>query len=275
MFPYRAYTLNGHCAAMEIGTAINLLQTGAHPLHDSERCGWRRVSWSAPRLGNGDHVLGFHTYYLHIAQVGADIGACQEQTSQTVHETPQDAEHSFGLISFGITYDDAFSPSKVSACRGPFIRHATRQAQCVLDSVVFCLIMPHTDATTGRSQGSIVNSKDRLQAETFILAEEEVFIVILLHRLENKAFHSRDFILRLLNRFNSLILNQYFRWRDRTSGQSFKSRRQDERFEITIRQDTDAPFKTHTVLHQLESCAATGAFEAGVIQVVHAPHFLR
>src|SRR6266849_7185097 len=195
MFPYRTYTLDGHCAALEIWTAINLLQAGLHAPHDAERCGWRRVSGSAPRLGNSNHVRGLHTYYLHVPQVGADIGSCQEQTSQAVHETTQNTEHSFCLISFRIAYDDAFSPSKVSACRSPFIRHATRQAQCVLDSVGFCLIVPHTDATTGRSQSSIVNSKDRLQAETFILAEEEVLIVILLHRLENKAFHSRDFIL--------------------------------------------------------------------------------
>src|SRR5260221_1591813 len=198
MFPYRAYALDGHCAALEVGTAINLLQTRAPPLHDAERGGWRRVSWSAPRLGNGDHVLGFHTYYLHVAQVGADIGSCQEQTSQTVHETTQNTEHSFCLVSFRIAYDDAFPPSQVSACCSPFIRHATRQAQCVLDSVGFCLIMPHTDTPSGRSQGSIVNSKDRLQAETFILAQKKVLIVVLLHGIENKAFHSRDFILRLL-----------------------------------------------------------------------------
>src|SRR5260370_291674 len=54
-----------------------------------------------------------------------------------------------------------------------------------------------------------------------------------------------------------------------------ESRRQDERLEITICQDTDAPFKTHAVLHQLESCGATGALEAGVIQVAHALHVLR
>src|SRR5258708_6375422 len=53
-----------------------------------------------------------------------------------------------------------------------------------------------------------------------------------------------------------------------------ENRRQDERFEITIRQDTDAPFRTHAVLHQLESCVAAGALEAGVIQVAHTLHFL-
>ena len=125
--------------------------------------------------------------------------------------------------------------------------------------------------------------------------------------------------------FNSLILNQYFRWFDRAGGQSFKSggqivsrcvivkyllevvrmpayhvkipacmflvvpavarshdpqlflvegRRQDERFEIAIGQDTDATFRTHAVLHQLESCIATGALEANIIQVAHALHFL-
>jgi len=52
----------------------------------------------------------------------------------------------------------------------------------------------------------VVNSKDRLQAETFILAEEEVLIVILLHSIENKAFHSRDFILRLLNSMKQIVL---------------------------------------------------------------------
>src|SRR6266704_96401 len=261
MFPYRAYTLNGHCAAMEIGTAINLLQTGAHPLHDSERCGWRRVSWSAPRLGNGDHVLGFHTYYLHIAQVGADIGACQEQTSQTVHETPQDAEHSFGLISFGITYDDAFSPSKVSACRGPFIRHATRQAQCVLDSVVFCLILNQYFRWRDRTSGQSFKSGGQVVGRC-------VVVKYLLEIVSMPAYHVK--IPACVFLVVPAVARSHY-------PQLFlvESRRQDERFEITIRQDTDAPFKTHTVLHQLESCAATGAFEAGDIQVAHAPHFLR
>ena len=68
--------------------------------------------------------------------------------------------------------------------------------------------MPHTDTPSGRTESGIVDSKDRLQAETFILAEEEIFVVVLLHRIENKAFHSREFILRLLNRCVTVYTEQ-------------------------------------------------------------------
>src|SRR5215472_3145539 len=54
-----------------------------------------------------------------------------------------------------------------------------------------------------------------------------------------------------------------------------EDRRKDERLEIAIGQDTDASFRTQTVLQQFEGCIAAGTFNTGIILFAHTLHFQR
>lgn len=143
-----------------------------------------------PCFGHSDYVRRFHAHHQHVIQVGTGIDAGYEQAIETVDKSTEGAKFRFGFISFGITDDYTLTSAIGKACCCALVGHATCEAQNISHGVCFRFVGPHAYAAGGRTERSIVNGDNGFESKCLLLAEENVFVIVSFHEVEDEAVHA-------------------------------------------------------------------------------------
>ena len=184
---YIPCTLDGHFAAAQLVRSVGGLRGSFQTTVNT--IGGHRAGVSAPShlLGQTCHVLGGLLDVHHFRGAHAHILGGDVATVQAVHELPESAEHGFRLLGARITDDHGLTTTKVQASQGALVGHTPAQAQYIVQGFRLRSVRPHARSTQGWPQRRVVDGDDGFEARRTIIAEEDLFVIVVLHAAQHQV----------------------------------------------------------------------------------------
>ncbi len=160
----------------DVVVAIQFLQAGTDALERAIGGDRRRIAAAAMHLMHTDAIVGFLEHEFHVIDINTDIFGGDVAAIERFHEAAQSAKQRFRFIFAWIADDHRFAAAQVQTGHSGLVGHASRQAQHIIECILFGFIRPHAQTAQGRAQRSVVDGDDGLEAGVFVVAEHHLLM---------------------------------------------------------------------------------------------------
>ena len=119
------------------------------------------------------HVRGARPHVL-----GGDVAP-----TERLHEAAMGAEHRLAVLPLVVAHEDGLAAAEVDAGHRGLVGHPAGEPERVGDGIVRAGILPESGAAECRAERGIVDRDDAEVAGTRLMAERDLLVVVLGHRL--------------------------------------------------------------------------------------------